>query len=625
MSIQQLWHRSTLVRLSLVLGAIAALAIGVVLAAAVVTEQSTGRGVAINVAGSLRMQSYHLAVRAADARADVAAHAAELAREVADFERRLNHPQLQAAARAQPQSAGALDGITAQWTSELRPLALAAGADAAARAALLDRVDGFVARIDAFVRMLEADLESRIHWLQVAQGATVLAIVVLALAAFFLLDVLVFQPIRQLVESTQSVRRGRFDVRAARTGPDEIGQLGADFNHMVEELGRLYGSLERQVADKTADLERKNRSLALLYDTTKALTEKPLAPATLRAVLDSVKAVLGVEGGVICAHSAGCKRGLPLVRDATLADEIFDGHDCAGCGDGREIGWRLHRGARGERRIVDIPLVDAGVGYGVMPLLLAPGQRLEPWQIELAQTVGRHVGAALAGAARREEHPRLALHEERSAIARELHDSIAQSLSYTKIQLARLAALLSPAQAPQAQAVLGELRTGVADAYRQLRELLTTFRLQAGGAGLVATLRQDAEDFTRRSGVAATVEEELSGAQLSANEQVHLQQIVREALANIEKHAQARRASVRLARGEGRQIELVVEDDGVGIAAADSPRHHFGLSIMRDRARLLGGDLQIGPRVGGGTRVALHFEAAKTFGAGQGVAADVGE
>ena len=125
--------------------------------------------------------------------------------------------------------------------------------------------------------------------------------------------------------------------------------------------------------------------------------------------------------------------------------------------------------------------------------------------------------------------------------------------------------------------------------------------------------------------MAVTVEEELSGVELSANEQVHLQQIVREALANIEKHAQARRASVRLARGEGRQIELAVEDDGIGLNSEESPRHHFGLSIMRDRARLLGGELDVGSRTGGGTRVALRFEAAKTFGSKQPVVADAGE
>ncbi len=75
-----------------------------------------------------------------------------------------------------------------------------------------------------------------------------------------------------------------------------------------------------------------------------------------------------------------------------------------------------------------------------MPLVLPPGKGLEVWQLELAETMGRHVGAALASAERRDEHRRLGVLEERAAIARELHDSLAQSLSYTKIQIARLAA-----------------------------------------------------------------------------------------------------------------------------------------------------------------------------------------
>ena len=76
----------------------------------------------------------------------------------------------------------------------------------------------------------------------------------------------------------------------------------------------------------------------------------------------------------------------------------------------------------------------------------------------------------------RDEHRRLALFEERSAIARELHDSIAQSLTYTKIQLARLSALIGRGEAAresEAREVVEELRTGVSTAYQQLRELLT--------------------------------------------------------------------------------------------------------------------------------------------------------
>jgi two-component system nitrate/nitrite sensor histidine kinase NarX len=239
---------------------------------------------------------------------------------------------------------------------------------------------------------------------------------------------------------------------------------------------------------------------------------------------------------------------------------------------------------------------------------------MEAWQLELAQTIGRHVGAALAAAERREEHQRLSLLEERSAIARELHDSLAQSLSYTKIQLTRLSALLGRGGDPQAaQAVLDELREGVSSAYRQLRELLTTFRMKVGGASFDAALREVIDEFGRRTGLPAAVHGELAGLELSANAQIHILQIVREALTNVEKHARAGAVSIELARGADGSFGVVIEDDGVGIASGTSPAQHFGLDIMRDRANLLGGSIDIGRRTGGGTRVSLRVPPRVTI------------
>jgi two-component system nitrate/nitrite sensor histidine kinase NarX len=238
------------------------------------------------------------------------------------------------------------------------------------------------------------------------------------------------------------------------------------------------------------------------------------------------------------------------------------------------------------------------------------------WQLELAETMGRHVGAALASAERREEHRRLGVLEERAAIARELHDSLAQSLSYTKIQIARLAATLERTGGePQAAAVLGELREGVAGAYRQLRELLTTFRLGLGEEGIAGALRDAVGEFERRSGVRATLVNDLLRVELSANEQVHVLQVVREALTNIEHHARAQHAWVALRRGGDGAIEVSVEDDGVGIGELSSPHGHFGLSIMRDRAALVGGALRVERRIPVGTRVLLRFRPQTAFAA----------
>ncbi len=78
-------------------------------------------------------------------------------------------------------------------------------------------------------------------------------------------------------------------MRAESTGPDEIGQLGQAFNFMVDDLSRLYGSLEKQVAEKTRDLERRNESLGLLYETTRMLAEKPVDSESLTRVLSMVR------------------------------------------------------------------------------------------------------------------------------------------------------------------------------------------------------------------------------------------------------------------------------------------------------------------------------------------------
>jgi two-component system nitrate/nitrite sensor histidine kinase NarX len=104
----------------------------------------------------------------------------------------------------------------------------------------------------------------------------------------------------------------------------------------------------------------------------------------------------------------------------------------------------------------------------------------------------------------------------------------------------------------------------------------------------------------------------LLGHELDSSEQIHVLQVVREALTNVEHHANARCADVRLAIEQGR-IRVSVEDDGVGISDAEPPTHHYGMAIMRDRAATLGGTLQVARRVEGGTRVALEFSPRGPF------------
>lgn len=615
----QFWTQSILVRIGFAMSLIAILALASILSSTVFTERSEGKAGAINLAGSLRMQSWQLASSVANAQLTGVERRKVVERNVAEFESRLSNPLLLAGLPIEEASAlrTTYREVGVQWRDLIRPRALQAAESpaAASTSAFLAEVAPFVSRVDHLVGLLEEDLEDRIRTLRFYQGVALFLIVFVIFATMYLMHTQVVAPLGDLLSCSRAVRRGEFDVRASGTGADELGQLGEAFNYMVEDLSRMYANLEARVAEKTEALEQTNRSLELLYNTTRTLSERTVTNETLTSVLRDVERVIGVQAGVICAHEAAQASGFPIA--ATLLSD--DGRPalcqetrCDTCfAAGHVHEHHLPSGVR----MLSVPLVEAGHTYGVMPLALAPGDRLEPWQMKLAEAVGSHIGAALATSRRAEERHRLALLEERSVIARELHDSLAQSLSYLKIQVTRLQAMLGrdPAR-PEADAVVEELKAGLANAYRQLRELLTTFRLRIEGRGLDTALQDTVQEFSQRCGVAIRLDNRLSGVELAANEEIHVLQVIREALSNVEHHAKASHVDIALWLAPGNRLRVRVEDDGSGIGEALSPTHHYGLTIMRDRAASLHGTLNVARRAQGGTCVELEFAPATPFG-----------
>ncbi|MCP4451843.1 MAG: nitrate reductase, partial [Planctomycetes bacterium] len=236
---------------------------------------------------------------------------------------------------------------------------------------------------------------------------------------------------------------------------------------------------------------------------------------------------------------------------------------------------------------------------------------LEPWQIKLLEALGRHIGISVDVTRRVTQHRRLALLEERSVIARELHDSLAQSLTYLKIQVTRLSILMgSGAERDAVDGVLTELKQGLEAAYRQLRELLTTFRLQMDGRGFGPALAKTVAEFNAHGETAILLDNKLKISPFSVNEEIHVLQIVRETLSNIIHHSKATQARVSLGFEDDKGILVSVEDNGIGIPQKADHTHHYGLTIMRERANSLHGDLRIEPQDHGGTRVCLRFQPA---------------
>ena len=394
---------SLVARLGIALGTIVVLALAATISATVFTELSTGKAAAINIAGSLRMQSYLIASTVANPYLGGENNKRRaLERNLAEFERRLDSPLLLAGLPRDERSAlrEAYHRVNALWQDGIKPGARDIMANPAKEPVFLQTIPAFVTQIDRLVTPLEQDLEGKIQALRLYQGIALFLIVFVIFAAMYLMHTQVLVPLTDLLGASRAVRGGNFSVRAAHTGADELGQLGEAFNYMVRDLSQMYANLEARVAEKTRELERTNRSLELLYNTTRTLSGQTLTSVTLAGVLHDVERAIGVPAGVICAHDAGQTQGLPLAAtalDASGRPALCHDTRCEHCfADGT-----LHerqRGAGGS--VVSVPLAESGRTYGVMALAVAAGQRLEQWQLQLAEAVGHHIGAALATARR---------------------------------------------------------------------------------------------------------------------------------------------------------------------------------------------------------------------------------
>ena len=552
--LQHLRNQPLLLRLGLAIGAVTLLALLLGLTAAALAKTSAGEANAINNAGSLRMLAWR-AVSEADGH-----HAESLSATLDAFEQRLAILQdsgVQLATREDP-FIETVRQIRDEWHALTAP-------DTLLQQHLLERMPLFVARIDQLVHLLETDLETKILWLRWTQGVLLFLIVALAVATLLMMK------------------------------------------HQNGQLASLVG-------EKTRELQHSNRSLQLLYRTTTRLSEGELTQDKLLALLQDVEDELGLGQGIICVRQNDDERAYPLATHIpeTERAELCDSLGCTICfGSSASSTPNLHQ--LGERRLVSVPLTGGGQWQGVMPFQLRAGTTLEPWQTDVLETLGRHVATALANSRRAEERHRLAVYEERSVIARELHDSIAQSLSYLKIQIALLQSRIRDTQHTELLPTVEELKLGLGMAYSELRELLTTFRLSPGQTPFTEELDLLIHELSRRCGFAIQLDQRMGNMELSANEEVHLTSIIREALINIARHAQASWARVTLSADTLRQVAVTIEDNGIGMAPQPPNRHHYGVTIMRDRAAILEGQVHFEARTEGGTRVRLNFVAKTPY------------
>lgn len=196
--------------------------------------------------------------------------------------------------------------------------------------------------------------------------------------------------------------------------------------------------------------------------------------------------------------------------------------------------------------------------------------------------------------------------QERERIAREIHDDLGGNLTAIKMAIAMLAARLPEGDAAlqQKAAYVDSLVDRTIDA---VHRLTLDLRPSVLDFGLLPALEWQAKEFEAQAGIACTLQASMKELELDPEQATALFRIAQEALTNIAKHAQASAVAIKLTRSRG-VLTLKITDNGRGIRPADRAKpDSFGLRGMAERARALGGTLNLGHAPGGGTEVAIKI------------------
>ena len=589
------FQQSLVHRTGMALAAVILLAVVNMVASYLTAESSENDAVRINLAGSLRMQAYRIAnEHILRQSGSTAGDMDSLGKSIAEFENRLQQPVLAAHIRNSNNRVlgDALTLVESGW-KQLKPELMAG---TASPQQLLTQIDRFVADVDDMVKALELQTESKFRILRFIQGASLLMTVCLASIMFFSVYKYVVGPLHQLVDMAGRLRAGDFSMRLHSKGDDELSLLANAFNDMANSLDGMYRTLEEQVQSKTRHLEETQRMLRFLYDTSRRLSEQGTIVGKLERTIDHLQREIEVNSVEIQLQHASPEHPF-LITSGLQPNPSRQGN--AASPDGRK------------GLAATYPLQHDNRDYGSLSISHNAEDAISSEQNLMLASLADTIGAALANEARKDQEHRVALIEERTAIARELHDSIAQSLSFTKIQASRLQNLLARGASGQdLDNVLLEIRSGIQSAYAQLRELLTTFRLQLDSPGLQASLLATAREFETKGNIEIRLESSLQNYPLTPNEEIHILQIVREALSNVLRHSGADQVTILLGiEQEQGMIEVRISDNGRGQGMPEPGLNHYGQTIMRERAGILGGTIDFTPSAAGGLEVILRFSA----------------
>ncbi len=426
-----------------------------------------------------------------------------------------------------------------------------------------------------------------------------------------LLGRFVLDPLSEIVTTVREVSKGNYGVRASVQTTDELGTLARAFNDMSDRIADYTGA-QRQTID---ELTRRLATLPIFSQTLSETEDDTVALGEAAAVFrDLVRA----DACAIYRQEVG----LPAVAAVSGDRALLEGWGPAVIADATEARTLTQPGAAAAL-VVPLRLKDRLLGGVVAARVHATP--FEPADVTILSTVTGHLAAVLENRrlfreVRDKERLRgellsklITAHEdERTRIARELHDEVSQSLTGLMMGLSAVEETV-PAGLASVRSSLAAAHEVASQTLEEVRRIVTDLRpTLLDDLGLIPAVRYYARTLLSERGIQVRVQVSgFGGQRLPAAVETTVFRVAQEAMTNVARHAHAAVVTVTLELSAG-TVKLVVADDGEGFDAAvlaAPDRRRLGIAGMAERVALLGGTLQITSAPGGGTTVTMAVPA----------------
>ena len=343
-----------------------------------------------------------------------------------------------------------------------------------------------------------------------------------------------------------------------------------------------------------------------------------LLNALLETAIDLIKARAGVVRVLLPDETLHVISAVGLTGEELEAERILE-LACEDCGKDAfrhglcatdvescetRSGDRPHRQFRS---VVSIPLENRnspGVLLGVFTLFFDTPQTSSGNAANMAITFANLLSTLIEHVKSNREVRRAELLKERQSIANEIHDSLAQTLNYARMNTTLLSDAVRHNNEVMATKYARDIDDALETSQKAVRALITDFRSEMDPTGLLNALQTLAEQFRQQHSIVLDCSIRVADLDLPLEHEIQTYHIVREALSNIAKHSNSSHARLIVDHLCGYYV-FTVEDNGIGTFS--QVEGHYGIIIMRERAQRIGGEIRATSTKGLGTCIQLFF------------------